>query len=144
MEPEVLIFGGTLLHECREILRQMIPDIRLSCISEKQSNDFILICKGECWCVFDSSQHPVIELAQQKRYKTLTCGFSYYDTLVLSSSSSEQAVVSLQREIVTVSGQIREPGDYLIHKHNNYSDMAVLLSAAVLLLLDRKGNEFYF
>ena len=144
MNPEVKIFGGALLHEYKQILCRMLPDKYQSNFYEKADGDFILICTEDRWCVFESSQHSVTKLAQLKQYKTLTCGFSSYDTLVLSSSTPEQAVVSLQRQIQSISGKVLEPGDFLIKKSVEYSDTAVLLCVAVLLLLDQKQAVFEF
>lgn len=144
MDPEVHIFGKKLLRECRPILKKMIPDIMLKNFPNSPVGDFILIHWGETWCIFEGSQRSVIELARSRQYKTLTCGFSAYDTLVLSSSSEEQSVVSLQREIRTLSSQLLEPGDFLIQKSEARSDAAILLGTAVLLLLDQKNSVFEF
>ncbi len=142
MEPEVQIFGKTVRNECREILQKKIPDIKISLSANEE--DFILIHREQSWCIFDSSQCSVVELAHLQQFKTLTCGFSVYDTLVLSSSSVEQVVVSLQREIQTITGQVLEPGDYLVRKSRDYSDEAILLCVAAQLLLDQKNSVFEF
>lgn len=144
MDPEVQIFGRMFRNECRQILEKNSLMFDLSFSQSEDKSDFILIRMEDVWCIFDSSQHSVMELARSKQYKTLTCGFSPYDTLVLSSSERGQALVSLQREIRTVSGQVVEPGDFLIQKSEEYSDMTLLLCTAVFLLLDRKQPVFEF
>ncbi|MBP1581445.1 MAG: hypothetical protein J6A26_03510 [Oscillospiraceae bacterium] len=157
---EVMLFGEETEKRCSRILKERMPgclaagrnSAKLPCrIRERISrrDEFILLRRSEpeeYWCVFDAKQDAVIRMAERNHLRTLTCGFSPYDTLVLSSVSLDQAVVSLQREIHTVSNRLLEPGDYLIHRPALASDSAVLLCTATLLLADwaREDHIFHF
>lgn len=157
---EVLLFGGETKDQCRRILKRQIPGqlaegmnkgkLPLKLLSQISNRDeFILLHRPqpeEYWCLFCNGQDSVTRMAQRNHLRTLTCGFSPYDTLVLSSATAEQAVVSLQREIQTAGDCILEPGDYLIHRSISANDPAVLLCAATLLLIGKGGEDhvFYF
>lgn len=157
---EVMLFGEKTNQKCGTILKKQIPNSLLAgknrvYLSPKlrqeisRRDEFILLRRPEpeeYWCIFDASQDAVTRMAQRNHLRTLTCGFSSYDTLVLSSASMDQAVLSLQREIHTASDQLLEPGDYIVHRNGGAEDPAVLLCAATLLLMDGDKNQhvFYF
>lgn len=137
------ILGRELGKEVQEILKKQLPNTRI-CFYES-NNEYVMLYQeqhNEICCVFQSGR--AADELMNKGFRTLSCGFSSYDTLVMSSSTMEKAVVSLQRRIYTLSGQMLEPADYLIDKRNDYSDTALLFSVAVLLLLDCGKPMFYF
>ena len=139
----VEIFGGELGKEVKEILKKQLPDLNIRFHDSKE--EYIMLHQehhNEICCVFQNGRIAA-ELIN-KGFRTLSCGFSSYDTLVISSSKIEKAVVSLQRKIYTLSGQLLEPADYLIDKRNDYSDTVLLFSVAVLLLLDYGQPMFSF
>lgn len=157
---EVMLFGKETKERCGSILKNHIPGqlaggmnkgkLPLKLLSQISYRDeFILLHRRrpeEYWCLFFDGQESVSRMAQRNHLRTLTCGFSPYDTLVLSSATAEQAVVSLQREIRTGANHILEPGDFLIHRNPYSSDPTVLLCAGTLLLLGKgiEKREFYF
>ncbi len=155
-----MLFGQETKEKCGRILKKQIPGqlvegmnrgkLPLKLLSQISNRDeFILLHRRhpeEYWCLFCNGQDGVTRMAQRNRLRTLTCGFSPYDTLVLSSVTPEEAVVSLQREIQTGINSILEPGDYLVHHSPYSSDPAVLLCTATLLLMGKgqEKREFYF
>ncbi len=157
---EVMLFGKETKEKCGRILKQHIPGqlaegmnkgkLPLKLLSQISNQDeFILLHRRqpeEYWCLFCNGQDSVTRMAQRNHLRTLTCGFSPYDTLVLSSVTPEQAVVSLQREIQTTTNHLLEPGDYLVHRNPYSSDPTVLLCTATLLLMGKgqEEREFYF
>ncbi|MGN0664103.1 MAG: hypothetical protein ACI4L5_03415 [Negativibacillus sp.] len=157
---EVMLFGKKTQEKCGNILKKQIPaslaagknygKLPSSLLRQiARRDEFILLHRPEpeeYWCIFDASQEGVTRMAQRNHLRTLTCGFSPYDTLVLSGMSLDQAVVSLQREIHTVSDRLLEPGDYVIHCSGASDDPALLLCTATLLMSDRDRDNhvFYF
>ena len=157
---EVMLFGKETKDKCGRILKHHIPGqlaeglnkgkLPLKLLSQISNRDeFILLHRpqpDEYWCLFVSGQEGVTRIAQRNHLRTLSCGFSPYDTLVISSATPEQAVISLQREIQTGTDHILEPGDYVVHRNPYSSDPAVLLCAGTLLLMDKGQEErvFYF
>jgi len=63
----------------------------------------------------------------------ISCGMHNKDTVTLSSLESEKPVLSLQRRLISFSGEAVEAGDYpLITSENNQK---ALIAAVTLLLL---------
>ena len=146
MEAEVILFGKDTQSSCEEILRRSLPQYSVK-KSGKLPGEFILLRGGkaeEYWCIFDGKQEDVRKMAGENHLRTLTCGFSTYDSLVLSSCNAEQALVSLLREIHTVFDASVEPGDYLIYHRSEVPEEALLLCTGVLLLAGTKEREFHF
>lgn len=67
----------------------------------------------------------------------ITCGTSSKDTLSLASISDNQAVVSLQRSLRTLSGMVIEPADFTIRLTGHYNVFSILAYCAILLLLEK-------
>ncbi len=101
---------------------------------------------GRFWCIFDSQDSISARFAKEHGVKTLTCGFSPYDTVTLSSITPEQAVVTLQREIVTIRGTVAEPADHPVFLRKSYSAQSILRAAAALILMGyaQELDGFYF
>ena len=146
MELELFLFGEETQKYCGEIFRSMFPQIPVK-NSEKNCGEFILLRRlkpVEYWCIFDSRQEQVLQMAEHYHLRAMTCGFSSYNTLVLSACDEQTASVSLQREIYSVFGAVVEPGDFLIHRGSCAPEEALLLCAATLLLIGEGKEEFHF
>lgn len=134
---KLFLFGARTQKDCGGIFRERIPQIAVQ--NQRQDcGEFILLRRSdpvEYWCIFDSRQESVLRMAEYYHLRTLTCGFSPYDTLVLSAWNEQTATVSLLREIRSVSGGIVEPGDYLLHHDSSVVEETLLLCAGTLLLL---------
>ncbi len=66
----------------------------------------------------------------------ITCGTSPKETLSLASISDSQAVISLQRSLRTLSGEIIEPGDFSIQLTKKVDVFPLLSYCAIRLLSD--------
>lgn len=166
----IFLLGDRADDECGKVLRQCLPQAAfvgektqlpdgasglliqegtVQCV--KASRGILLLKKtfsqegialsGDFWCVFDSAYDGAAEFAKAKGIKTLTCGFSPYDTMTLSSITPERAVVTLQREIHTLDGQLVEPADYPVILRRALQPHTILLCCAALLLLGLGGED---
>ncbi|MFV0496998.1 MAG: hypothetical protein ACK5L0_02345 [Candidatus Fimivivens sp.] len=66
----------------------------------------------------------------------ISCGLRQRDTLTLSSLDSQKPVFSVQRTIVTLSGDVLEIGEYPLSMPDAQKHQDIIAAAAVLLLLD--------
>ncbi|HHW46639.1 MAG TPA: hypothetical protein GXX17_07010 [Clostridiales bacterium] len=64
----------------------------------------------------------------------ITCGMASVDTLTLSSVLEDSVLVSLQREIQTLSGKTLEPAEFPIKVSKSYSEYGILAACGILLL----------
>ncbi len=71
----------------------------------------------------------------------VTCGMSPRDTLSLSSSDFPSALVSIQRDIRTLSGNVMEPADFRVHLSAPSDEYPLLAACAALLLLDTNPEK---
>jgi hypothetical protein len=95
--------------------------------------------KGNATIILDSREMgPCFSSAEEARLLPISCGRSSKDTLTLSSITSDSAVVSLQRPVVTQSGAVVEQADYPISIEGSYSEdpFRLLAVTAVLILTD--------
>ncbi len=137
----VLIYGKENLPKYTEILQKWLP---VSTEHKDCENMLLLQHEDKSCCILDPSQKKAAAFAQEQGWMCLTCGFSSYDSLVLSSRIDEQAVVTLQRQLCTLSGNLLEAGDRLIHIQNGINDRDLLLCCGVLMLSDLFiEDEFY-
>lgn len=89
--------------------------------------------------IVDSGNPAVMELAFEKRLRTITCGRSSSDTLTLTSHTSDSAVVALQRSISAFDGTIIEPFEIPVVCHEMESTFYLLAVAASYCLLGQKN-----
>lgn len=75
----------------------------------------------------------------------ITCGASPRDTISIASLGEESAVVSLQRNVQTLSGQLLEPHDFTVKLKRRTGMFALLAACSALLLADLpSGNGYCF
>ncbi|HEX3025647.1 MAG TPA: hypothetical protein VHR42_00230 [Clostridia bacterium] len=86
--------------------------------------------------VVDPDNADAIEMLQRNSMQTVTCGMSQKDTVTFSSLDSDRAVVSLQRELRSLSGTTIEPREFPVGFSKQPGEYQLLASAAVLLLSD--------
>lgn len=155
---EFMLIGQNTVKNCGRILKKSLsscsdrigirypkPYCLQSLSSGKQ--ELILLHRKEpeeYWCVLSSDDENAVHLAQKQKWRTLTCGYSSYDTLVLSSRSTDCLLVSLQREMYTVTNRLLEAGDYLVSCTQNNDEQSILFCVAALLLLDTENEEHLF
>ncbi len=74
----------------------------------------------------------------------MTCGTSVKDTLSVASLDYTNAVISLQRGLVTLSGELLEPHDIKVLLQSPIGVFPLLACCAVLLLAGEPSADGYF
>lgn len=96
-------------------------------------------------CVVDSQNWNAISVLSENLILPVTCGMTFKDTFNILSLSSKSAVVSLQRRIVSFKGELIEPRNVKISLAKKTCVYPLLVSIAVLMLLDFEiKNEYIF
>ena len=103
--------------------------------SEKFKNqilplDVIGICE-------DTNQNA-LNIFRENNVPVITCGNNHKNTITISSIENNQYILTLQRQITNLKGNVILPTDYKITLNNKYSPEAVMLSGAVLCLVNNK------
>lgn len=83
--------------------------------------------------IFSSENRYAIEMLNGSNNIAISCGMSLRDTLSTASITDDKRMISLQRAICTVDGELIEPRDFYIK--SEYELYASLAASAVLLLL---------
>ena len=157
---KLMLFGENIKKNCEKILSEQLPNslevenfkkyIPLKLLAQISPKDEFILLKRknpeEFCCIFNAANKSVSSFAQKNKLRTLTCGFSPYDTIIFSSVNCGEAVVSLQREIFSVKNRIIEPCDCIVHTSKNISQNSLLFCVAALLLSDNFSENpvFYF
>lgn len=89
---------------------------------------------GNFISIVEEGNERALKMLKGSCAPTLICGMSSKDTLTLSSVSDNSAVVSLQREICDLNGNIIEPCEIQISHDEPFSKFELLAACAVLLL----------
>lgn len=120
-------------------------------VAKIDSRDTILIFKkgycgkipeisSKCTAVLEESNTALLNSLLKLPFSAICCGLSQRNTLTVSSMQSNEAVVSLQRELVSVFGNVVEPSDIPVKLDTQQTYYTVLASTAVHLLLDIAEN----
>jgi hypothetical protein len=88
----------------------------------------------EFFAIVDPENDDAVMMLKKSCMQTITCGMSQKDTFNFSSIGQEKAVVSLQRAIQNLNGEIVEPCEMPILINSEHSEYALLASVAVLTL----------
>jgi hypothetical protein len=94
---------------------------------------------GNAVCVINSSNKNNKEYICSNSLPTVTCGLSDKDTFTISGISEEQAAVSLQRPIKTLSGKMIEPCEFVINLANPVPRYDIMELTAILVLSDNEN-----
>lgn len=86
------------------------------------------------FCVLGSSNTGAMQLLRGSGAAVVSCGTGPKDTLSLAGRESSCAAVSLQRNLVTLGGELLEPRDFRVELTAPRSTEQILLVGAVLLL----------
>lgn len=73
----------------------------------------------------------------------ISCGMSTYNTLSIASRDYNSAIVSVQRQIKTLTNHIIEPHDFPLYFNKSIDMFNLLISSAILLLADIDSSEGY-
>ncbi len=89
--------------------------------------------------VCEDRNETALKLFKTNGLPVITCGNNPKNTLTISSVENNNYLVTLQREIIDIKGNVVYPADYKITLQKQYSAEAVMLSCGVLCLI---GAEF--
>lgn len=93
--------------------------------------------------IFPSCCCDAIKTAERSECRSITCGTSSLDTLSIASCSENGVMVSLQREIQTLRGEIIEPCEICIKTDEQPHIYPTLAAVACLLMLDVPYDKGY-
>lgn len=93
--------------------------------------------------VLDSQNEAAAEILRESGCIALTCGTAPRDTVSIASLQPEESVVSLQRSIITLSGEVVEPHDFPVHVKKEGSVYSLLAACSVLLLAGIPSAQGY-
>lgn len=86
--------------------------------------------------IVNSNNAKVLARLAKSLNHVYTCGFSSKDYMTFSSREQDSAVVSLQRDIVKLNGEICEPLDIRCKTRGEMNDYTILASSLCLILLN--------
>ncbi len=92
-------------------------------------------------CVLNSRNHQTAELLGRMKIPAAACGMGSRDTLSIASLDFEGAVLSLQRNIFTLQGNLLEPHDFRVKVQGNAGPAQILTISMILLLLGLDSGE---
>lgn len=86
--------------------------------------------------IFDSSNTNVVKELYRKNVQAITCGTSNKDTISIASIDFPRVAVSLQRNIINLSGKIVEPRENILNINKEYDIFTISSLYAISLVLD--------
>lgn len=92
-------------------------------------------------CVIDSGNASAAQLLCGSKAAVITCGTGPTDTLSLAGLDAVSACVSLQRNLVTLDGNILEPHDFSVKLSRGKTPEQILAVSAVLLLSGENSEK---
>ena len=94
-----------------------------------------------CPCIVDAGDAAALSYLKSVGHAAICCGTSAKDTLCVSSMDYGNAVVSVQRELPTLTKTVVEPGDVPLHLKKPCEPFSMLAASAVLLLSGRAVTD---
>ncbi len=88
-----------------------------------------------CSAVVSSENEAAVRLLSGADAQTVTCGLSGKDTVTITSFTGDTAMIALQRELVSCSGERVQPGEFPVRLRRIYDRYAIMSLAATRLLL---------
>ncbi|WP_416201135.1 MAG: hypothetical protein ACFWUD_02355 [Thermocaproicibacter melissae] len=85
-------------------------------------------------CVIGSGNKQAAQMLCRSKAAVVTCGTGMTDTLSLAGIDSSSACVSLQRNLITLQGNLIEPLDFSVNLSQQRTPQQILFVSAVLLL----------
>lgn len=89
---------------------------------------------ARCPAILSGQCQAAVQYAQRAGLLPLDCGLSLRDTLTLSSSTESSAVVSLQRPVARLDGEMVEPVEVPLALTRRWEPFPLLCCAGALLL----------
>lgn len=94
-----------------------------------------------CPCIVGAGDAAALSYLKSVGHAAICCGTSAKDTLCVSSMDYGNAVVSVQRELPTLTKTVVEPGDVPLHLKKPCEPFSMLAASAVLLLSGRAVTD---
>ncbi|NLJ31204.1 MAG: hypothetical protein GX424_06345 [Clostridiales bacterium] len=95
------------------------------------------------FCILESKNVHAAELLRGTEVSAVTCGTSQKDTISVAGIQEGSAVLSLQRNLVTLEGKVLEPHDFTVSLRSEIGPHRVLAVCAVLLLAGVDSSKGY-
>lgn len=89
---------------------------------------------SESVAIVNAENTGILRLLLEHGIHTIPCGLSDHDTFTLASSTEESTVISLQRSLTTLTGEITEPMEFPV-----CPELAATLSRYLLMALCAVG-----
>lgn len=127
--------------ECDKMCEISIPNCIVIFKSKQTNSCHIKLCKSAI-SIVESCNKKAIHAIGGNQNPCVSCGMSSNDTVTLSSICDTDAIISIQRSITEISGNIIEPCDVTV-KQKNFCDGFTLLSTFCALTLSgymKDGN----
>lgn len=96
-----------------------------------------LSLSGNIVAIVCSHDQKGLQLAAQCGVPAITCGLSPWDTVTLSSITTDSAQICLQRSVTSLSGQVIDPTEFPVRLSGHLSQEHLLLLCAALILCDQ-------
>ena len=103
-------------------------------------NKNIVIPKGFI-AVVSANNHSAASILRKIDVFAITCGTSPKDTMSISSIDYLNAVVSLQRIIRNIDGEVIEPQEFIVHLKEETAIYPLLTALTVFVLCNKDQNE---
>jgi hypothetical protein len=136
--------GGTefIVYDCEEI-----PEIELNCgillfKNSFHSSETSSIPSGFS-CVLETKNLNAAAMLKDTDTAAITCGTSPKDTISIAGLDEANAALSLQRSIITVTGEILEPHDFTVKLLSKLGPHRILAVCAALLISGVDSSQGY-
>jgi hypothetical protein len=130
------------LYDCEKV-----PQIELDCGILLFKNSFhcpenISIPSG-FMCVLETKNLEAAAMLKDSNTSAIICGTSPKDTISIAGLDETSAVLSLQRSLITVGGDILEPHDFKVKLLTKLGPHRILAVCAVLLISGIDSSQEY-
>ena len=121
------------IYECDNLHEINIPH-SIVIFKSKQTTDCTIKLCDTVISITESSNQRAITAISGNNNPCVSCGMSCNDTITLSSISDSDAIISVQRSITDIKGNIIEPCDITV-KLKHFCDGFILLSTFCFIIL---------
>ncbi|HEX2986497.1 MAG TPA: hypothetical protein VHO71_06770 [Caproiciproducens sp.] len=94
-------------------------------------------------CILESKNFHAAAILQETGAAAITCGTSSKDTISIAGLEENNAVLSLQRSVMTINGDLVEPHDFKVTVHSGIGPHRILAVCTVLLILGIDSSAGY-
>ncbi len=91
--------------------------------------------------VCEDNNNAALRIFERNGVPVITCGANCKNTITVSSINGGRFIVTLQRQILDIKGNLILPQDFNLNFQKTYSPEAIMLSCAALCL---EGSNFNF